>query len=77
MNYNFKYDIGEDLWYISNRKAIEIRIESLHIYRTKSGKIGLKYVTNRPSFYEDEMPVYKTKEECNLAIIEEIAGETK
>ncbi len=72
----FAYEIGEILWYASNdRHAKATTIQSYRV-RKNGNEIEIKYVSSNIDFYLKDRKLYKTKEECNLAIINEISEET-
>ena len=80
MTIKTKFNIGAKLYYNNSRFAKSFTVATIRI-ESKNGGLYVIYCTDcssdgRIHDYTEEH-VYPTKEACNLAIIEEIAGETK
>jgi len=72
-----KFGIGDEFWYKhSDRTARFQTVRKIII--TADGILYYEYGVNKYAKFEfEEEKCFATKEECNLAIIEEIAGETR
>ena len=75
MEIKTKFNIGDEFWYKYNRSARHQTVKKIII--TCEGISYYEYGVNKYDKFEfEEKNCFATKEECNLAIIEEIAGET-
>lgn len=76
MKIETKFNIEDTIWYKHNRKAKRQTVKKIII--TDKGILYYEYGVNEYEKFEfEEEKCFATKEECNLAIIEEIAGETR
>jgi len=76
MEITTEFGIGDRVYYQNRREAKTIVIEKILI--TDNGIIYIRTGINKYDQSEFEADkCFSTKEECNLAIIEEIAGETR
>jgi len=67
---NQKYEIGDNVWIIKNRKPTEMIIEAL---KTSNDKIIYLFNASSCGGFENDR-LYKTKRECELSIAERLSN---
>jgi len=76
MIFEAKFKAGDQFWRKANRTAHVTKVDAVVV-----DKDGIKYryydYTGNHKYEAKEEDSFATKEDCNLAIIEEIAGETR